>query len=118
MEQSVPKRRHKIQTPGNYPEKDIQHVLMCLFIHYKSHVDRPGIELEPYKPDHSMNSCHVVLGGTAFFLLHLVFKLLSIIRGTALQAGRSRVRFPMVSLEFFIDIIIPVTLWPWGRLSL
>jgi len=26
--------------------------------------------------------------------------------GTALQAGRSRVRFPMVSLEFFIDIIL------------
>ena len=24
--------------------------------------------------------------------------------GTALQAGKSRVRFPMVSLEFFIDI--------------
>jgi hypothetical protein len=23
--------------------------------------------------------------------------------GTALQAGRSRIRFPMVSLEFFID---------------
>jgi hypothetical protein len=28
--------------------------------------------------------------------------------GTALQAGRSRVRFPMLSLEFFIDIIISV----------
>ena len=27
--------------------------------------------------------------------------------GTALQVGRSRVRFPMVSLEFFIDIILP-----------
>jgi len=27
--------------------------------------------------------------------------------GTALQAGRSRVRFPAVSLEFFIDIILP-----------
>jgi len=27
--------------------------------------------------------------------------------GTALQAGRSRVRFPTVSLEFFIDIILP-----------
>ena len=27
--------------------------------------------------------------------------------GTALQTGRSRVRFPMASLEFFIDIILP-----------
>ena len=36
--------------------------------------------------------------------------------GTALQAGRSRVRFPMVSLEFFIDIILPVALWPLGGL--
>ena len=34
--------------------------------------------------------------------------------GTALQAGRSRVRFPMVSLEFFINVIFPVALWPWG----
>ena len=30
--------------------------------------------------------------------------------GTALQAGRSRVRFPMVSLEFFNGIILPVAL--------
>jgi len=37
---------------------------------------------------------------------------------TALQAGRSRVQFPMVSLEFFIDIILPAALWPWGWLSL
>jgi hypothetical protein len=35
-----------------------------------------------------------------------------------LQAGRSRVRFPIMSLEFFIDIILPVPLWPWGRHSL
>jgi len=38
------------------------------------------------------------------------------VRGGA--AGRSRVRFPMVSLEFFIDIILLFALWPWGRLSL
>ena len=37
--------------------------------------------------------------------------------GTALQAGRSRVRFPMVSLEFFINIIPPSALWAWGWLS-
>ena len=39
-------------------------------------------------------------------------------RGTALQDGGSRVRSPMVSLEFFIDIILPAALWPWGRLNL
>jgi len=34
--------------------------------------------------------------------------------GTALQVRRSWVQFPMVSLEFFIDIILPAALWPWG----
>jgi hypothetical protein len=38
--------------------------------------------------------------------------------GTALQAVRSRVRFPMVSFEFFIDIILSAALWPRGWLSL
>jgi hypothetical protein len=33
---------------------------------------------------------------------------------TVLQAGRSRVRFPIVSLEFFIDIFLPGALYPWG----
>ena len=37
--------------------------------------------------------------------------------GTALHAGRSWVRFLMVSLEFFIDIILLSTLWPWDWLS-
>jgi len=37
---------------------------------------------------------------------------------TALQDRRSRVWFPMVSLEFFIDIFLPAALWPWGWRSL
>jgi len=37
---------------------------------------------------------------------------------TALQVGRSRVGFPMVSLESFIDMILLAALWPWGWLSL
>jgi hypothetical protein len=37
---------------------------------------------------------------------------------TAIQAGRSRARFPMVPLDFFIHIILPAALWPWGWLSL
>jgi hypothetical protein len=36
---------------------------------------------------------------------------------TALQTGRSRDRFPMVSLEIFIDIFLPAALWPWGGIS-
>ena len=37
--------------------------------------------------------------------------------GTALQAGRSRLRFPLASLEFFIDITLPAALRSWGRLT-
>jgi hypothetical protein len=38
--------------------------------------------------------------------------------GTSLQAGRWRVPFPIVSLEFFIDVILPTALWSWDFLRL
>jgi hypothetical protein len=37
---------------------------------------------------------------------------------TIQQAGRSRVRFPIKSLDLSIDLILPAALSPWGRLSL
>ena len=37
---------------------------------------------------------------------------------TALQAGMSRVPFPMLSLEFFIDFIFSAALCSWDRLSI
>jgi hypothetical protein len=35
-----------------------------------------------------------------------------------LRAGRSRLWFPMESLDFSIELILPAALLPWGRLSL
>jgi hypothetical protein len=66
---------------------------------------------------YSANTCR----RTGFPIVHTEFPCTWITPctwGTALKAGRSRVRFPMVSLEFYIDIILLAALWPWGWLSL
>ena len=41
-----------------------------------------------------------------------------VLSDSALQAGRSCVRFPTDSSEFFIDLILPSARWRWGRLGL
>ena len=41
-----------------------------------------------------------------------------VVKALRYKSGRSRVRFPMVSLDLISDIILPVALWPWVRLSL
>jgi hypothetical protein len=38
--------------------------------------------------------------------------------GTIRQAGRSRVRFPMRSLDFSTYLILQGDIWPWGRFSI
>jgi hypothetical protein len=38
--------------------------------------------------------------------------------GTMRQARRSRVAFPMRSLDFSVDLTLRAALWPWGRLGL
>jgi hypothetical protein len=48
-------------------------------------------------------------------LLHRGHAVAHLVEAPRLQARRSRVRFPMLSLEFFIDIILPAALWSSNR---
>jgi hypothetical protein len=62
-------------------------------------------------------SLHILLYQTVVFVLYRFLFMFLYWYVTTLQTGRSRVRFPMVSLEFFSDKILPVALRPWARLS-
>ena len=65
-----------------------------------------------------LTSCEIILHNWALFFMKLWARGGAVGWVTALQVERSRVRSPMVSLEFFLDIIVPPALWPWGWLSL
>ena len=52
-----------------------------------------------------------------FFAYLSAVKLCAGGRGTALQAGRSRGRFPWGSLRFFIHLILVAAIWHWGRFT-
>jgi hypothetical protein len=47
-----------------------------------------------------------------YMCCHVVVQLVE-----ALCYGRSRVRFSIVSLEFFIDYYLLAALWPWAQLG-
>jgi hypothetical protein len=65
-----------------------------------------------------VGKCLYLLFGASVFVSATKHILVMNNRKSVVQAGRSRVRFPIVSLEYFIDLILPATLWPWSRLSL
>ena len=41
-----------------------------------------------------------------------------LVQALCYRAGRSRVRFQMAPLEFFLDISLPAEICSWGRLCL
>jgi hypothetical protein len=51
-------------------------------------------------------------------LRYMIYYTSHIQTNAMLQAGRSRIRFPMRSLGISIDLILPAALWPCGPLGL
>jgi hypothetical protein len=65
-----------------------------------------------YKAQKCTSLRHTLLTPCKAFFLHFLVGW-----GTMLQAVRSRVRFPVRSLDFPIDLILPAALWRRSRLS-
>jgi hypothetical protein len=65
------------------------------------------------KPSHRRPVCNSWLTNTVLYIINSRVCTL-----TALQAGRSWIRFPVGSLGFFNDLVLPTALCSWGRLSL
>jgi len=85
-----------------------------LFVH-STLAPRPTPKLE----DHPLLAIRDCLFNifTAIFLIGW-YRGIIVVKVAVLQIGKSLVLFQMVSLEFFIDIILLIALWPWGQFSL
>jgi hypothetical protein len=90
------------------------HVLARLLCHTISESDISGTRSAVFK------CCVICLGKIMCFFQVIVIDCTTnnMAAMQNLHAGRPLIRFPMVSLEFFIDIILSAALWPSGRLSL
>jgi hypothetical protein len=83
--------------PNNFPPFSSCHIENALYLYYKATSLLPFILSIIRNPKTCLHAAGSAVGW-----------------GTVLQDGRSRVRFPTVSLKLFIDTIVPVALRPWG----
>jgi hypothetical protein len=82
---------------------------------------QPSAKPELHHHDHKNPPMNVVFSHIKRFIKYHVMKWACCSvggRGSMLQDGRLQVLFPMTSLDFSTDLILPAAIWPRGRLSL